>query len=157
MKNGYAFKSETYNEYAKFNIITIANVQGDKYINTTSCNKIIQIPNDIQINQILNIGDILISLTGNVGRVSTVNIDNCLLNQRVGVLKFNNEIAKHYISQVISNKNFENKMILKGQGAAQKNIGNNDVESFVIPFSHDVLYINKIVDLLECIDKKNSH
>lgn len=61
---------------------------------------------------------------------------------------------KKYIFQVISNKIFENKMILKGQGAAQKNIGNEDIESFLIPFSQDISYINEIVKLLECFDEK---
>lgn len=55
---------------------------------------------------------------------------------------------------MISNKIFENKMILKGQGAAQKNIGNEDIESFLIPFSQDISYINEIVKLLECFDEK---
>ncbi len=154
LKNGYAFKNKSYTDDGKFNIITIANVQGDRYINISSCNKIHQIPKDIQPHQILDIGDILISLTGNVGRVSLINISNCLLNQRVGVLKFKNNDLKKYIFQVISNKIFENKMILKGQGAAQKNIGNEDIESFLIPFSQDISYINEIVKLLECFDEK---
>ena len=154
LKNGYAFKSDTYSEDGKFNIITIANVQGDKNINTISCNKILKIPNDIQQHQILRINDVLISLTGNVGRVSIVDTPNCLLNQRVGVLKFVDETYKSYIFQVISNKKFENQMILKGQGAAQKNIGNNDVESFIIPFIENNKYINQITNLLESFDKK---
>ena len=45
-------------------------------------------------------------------------------------------------------------MILKGQGAAQKNIGNNDVESFIIPFIENKKYINQITNLLESFDKK---
>lgn len=45
-------------------------------------------------------------------------------------------------------------MILKGQGAAQKNIGNDDIESFDIPFSKNHLYMNKLVNLLVSFDKK---
>ncbi len=154
LKNGYAFKSESYTDNGDFNIITIANVQGNKYIDTTQCNKINKIPNDIQPHQILKNNDILISLTGNVGRVSLVNTSNCLLNQRVGVLNFINEKFKKYIYQVISNKKFETTMILCGQGAAQKNIGNDDIESFLIPLSDNLEYINKIVNLLDNLDKK---
>ena len=154
LKNGYAFKSESYADNGDFNIITIANVQGNKYIDTTQCNKINKIPNDIQPHQILKNNDILISLTGNVGRVSLVNTSNCLLNQRVGVLNFINEKFKKYIYQVISNKKFERTMILCGQGAAQKNIGNDDIESFLIPLSDNLEYINKIVNLLDNLDKK---
>ena len=81
LKNGYAFKSDTYSESGNYKVITIANVTGDKYISTTNCNKIDDLPIEIQSHQILIVGDILISLTGNVGRVSIVNEENCLLNQ----------------------------------------------------------------------------
>lgn len=154
LRNGYAFKSSDYIDNGKYNILTIANVKGDRYIDASECNKIIEIPKDIQNHQILKINDILISLTGNVGRVSLVNADNCLLNQRVGVLSIIDENYREYIFQVISSKQFETKMILKGQGAAQKNIGNDDVESFYIPFSKKSLYINKLVNLFVSFDKK---
>src|SRR5262249_51193988 len=36
LKNGYAFKSETYNPLGDFKVITIANVQ-DGYMNTAEC------------------------------------------------------------------------------------------------------------------------
>ena len=91
LKNGYAFKSTTYSSKGDYQIVTIANVSGDRYIDLTSSNKIINIPNDIQSHQILKINDILISLTGNVGRVSYCNKLNCLLNQRVGLLSIKNK------------------------------------------------------------------
>ena len=154
LKNGYAFKSDTYSESGNYKVITIANVTGDKYISTTNCNKIDDLPIEIQSHQILIVGDILISLTGNVGRVSIVNEENCLLNQRVGVLFFKNTHLKKYLFQVLSNKLFETKMVQKGQGAAQKNIGNADVESFLVPISSNLEYVNKITKLLDAIDKK---
>lgn len=154
LKNGYAFKSSSYCENGIFNILTISNVQGDGYIDLSNCNKIVKIPEDIQQYQILKCNDILISLTGNVGRVSIVNVQNCLLNQRVGVLIFKNDKIKKYVYHAISSIQFEKKMTLKGQGAAQKNIGNDDVESFKIPFSNDYNYLDKLVNLLELLDEK---
>ena len=70
LKNGYAFQSSKYDTQGKWKILTIANVSGERYINDDDCNCIINLPNDIQDHQILKEGDILISLTGNVGRVS---------------------------------------------------------------------------------------
>ena len=70
LKNGYAFQSSKYNILGKWKIITIANVSGGRYINEEDCNCIINLPNDIQDHQVLKEGNILISLTGNVGRVS---------------------------------------------------------------------------------------
>ncbi len=157
LKNGYAFKSDTYSESGNYKVVTIANVTGNKYISTTDCNSIETLPIDIQSHQILKFGDILISLTGNIGRVSIVNEVNCLLNQRVGVLFFTNIQLKKYLFQVLSNKLFETKMVQKGQGAAQKNIGNEDVESFLIPISNNLEYINKITKVLDALDEKIAH
>ena len=154
LKNGYAFKSDTYDDNGQYNIITIANVSGGKYINASLTNKIISLPKDIQDHQILQHGDILISLTGNVGRVSIVDVDNCLLNQRVGVLSFKDTYMKDYIYQVLSSNKFENKMIQKGQGAAQKNISNEDVETFLITVSLDENNCRLIAQYLNLLDEK---
>jgi len=70
LKNGYAFQSSKYNALGKWKILTIANVAGERYVKTNECNSIIEIPYDIQKHQKLESNDILISLTGNVGRVS---------------------------------------------------------------------------------------
>ena len=154
LKNGYAFKSDSYVDNGEYKVITIANVSGKRYIDMSIGNTVSKIPNDLQNHQILKPNDILISLTGNVGRVSIVKEDHCLLNQRVGVLSFSGLQLKNYIYQVLSSKRFESNMILKGQGAAQKNIGNDDVESFLIPIIDDLSYIEKITALLECIDER---
>ena len=153
LKNGYAFKSNTYSSKGDYQIVTIANVTGNRYIDLTSSNKILNIPNDIQSHQILKINDILISLTGNVGRVSYCNKLNCLLNQRVGLLSIKNKDLIEYIFQCIHNKIFEKTMISRGQGVAQLNIGKYDVESFEIPvYSQDRM--NTISEVLKLIDFK---
>ena len=87
LKNGYAFQSSKYNTLGKWRILTISNVSGERYINEKDCNCIISLPNDIQDHQVLKEGDILISLTGNVGRVSLCKNGDYLLNQRVGLLQ----------------------------------------------------------------------
>lgn len=87
LKNGYAFQSGKYNALGKWKILTITNVPGERYINDEDCNCIINLPNDIQDHQVLKEGDILISLTGNVGRVSLCKNGDYLLNQRVGLLQ----------------------------------------------------------------------
>ncbi len=153
LKNGYAFKSNTYSSKGDYQLVTIANVTGNRYIDLTSSNKILNIPNDIQSHQILKINDILISLTGNVGRVSYCNKLNCLLNQRVGLLSIKNKDLIEYIFQCIHNKIFEKTMISRGQGVAQLNIGKYDVESFEIPvYSQDRM--NMISEVLKLIDFK---
>ena len=154
LRNGYAFKSSTYNLKGKYSIITIANVTGSRFIESVDCNKVTQIPEDIQSHQILSNGDILISLTGNVGRVSLCTDGHFLLNQRVGLFELSDSIDKEFIYQVLSSKHFENEMIAKGQGAAQMNINKNDVESYVIPYSTNLQNIRIVSSLLKSLDEK---
>ena len=111
LKNGYAFQSGMYNALGKWKILTISNVSGARYINDKDCNCIIKLPNDIQDHQVLKEGDILISLTGNVGRVSLCKTGNYLLNQRVGLLQLAKNVDQEFLYQILSSQRFENNMI----------------------------------------------
>ena len=150
LKNGYAFKSDEYVNNGLYKIITISNVQGSRYIDISDCNTIDKLPNDLKSHQLLKLNDILISLTGNVGRVSLCNKQNCLLNQRVGLIEVIDKEMNEYLYQCLSNYYFEKTMISNGQGAAQLNISKNDVENFEIPINLD----KRIVKLLEILDNK---
>ena len=148
---GYAFDSKCYDENGSLNIITIGNVTGKRYI-SMDCNRIKDIPLDLQEHQYLKKGDIVISMTGNVGRVSLVNADNCLLNQRVAKIVIKDVYLKEYIYQVLSSSGFEQEMNNKGQGAAQKNIKNSDIENFIFYMPVDQNKIEEISMLLYCLD-----
>ena len=153
LKNGYAFQSSKYNILGKWKIITIANVSGGRYINEEDCNCIINLPNDIQVHQVLKEGDILISLTGNVGRVSLCKDGNYLLNQRVGLLHITKNLNQEFLYQVLSSRRFENSMVACGQGAAQMNIGKGDVENFVLPYSSNANNIHLVARILHSYDE----
>ena len=130
VKNGYTFKSDTYSTSGKFKIVTIRNVKIG-YLEMKEYNTLNDLPSDIQHHQILEKGNILISMTGNVGRVCMVDIDDCLLNQRVGLIDINaDNIDKDYIYAILTDTSFEQAMIESGQGAAQANIGNKDIEDY---------------------------
>ena len=153
LKNGYAFQSGMYNALGKWKILTISNVSGERYINDKDCNCIIKLPNDIQDHQVLKEGDILISLTGNVGRVSLCKTGNYLLNQRVGLLQLAKNVDQEFLYQILSSQRFENNMIACSQGAAQMNIGKGDVESFVLPYSSNVNNIRLVAKILHLYDE----
>ena len=153
LKNGFAFQSSKYNILGKWKIITIANVSGGRYINEEDCNCIINLPNDIQDHQVLKEGDILISLTGNVGRVSLCKSGAYLLNQRVGLLQIEENIDKEFLYQILSSRRFENSMVACGQGAAQMNIGKGDVENFVLPYSSNANNIHLVARILHSYDE----
>ena len=83
--SGYAFKSAQFDSSGEYKIVTIKNVKDGEFdgINT---NRIVSIPGKMPKHCVLTDGDILLSLTGNVGRTCIVNGNNYLLNQRVAKL-----------------------------------------------------------------------
>ena len=153
LRNGYAFQSSKYNALGKWKILTITNVSGERHINDEDCNCIINLPDDIQDHQVLKEGDILISLTGNVGRVSLCKDGDYLLNQRVGLLQLAKNVNQEFLYQILSSQKFENSMIACGQGAAQMNIGKGDVESYVLPYSSNVNNILLVAKILHSYDE----
>ena len=153
LRNGYAFQSSKYNALGKWKILTITNVSGERHVNDEDCNCIINLPDDIQDHQILKERDILISLTGNVGRVSLCKDGDYLLNQRVGLLQLAKNVNQEFLYQILSSQKFENSMIACGQGAAQMNIGKGDVESYVLPYSSNVNNILLVAKILHSYDE----
>ena len=153
LKNGYTFQSGKYNVLGKWKILTITNVSGERYINDEDCNCIINLPNDIQDHQVLKEGDILISLTGNVGRVSLCKDGDYLLNQRVGLLQLAKNVNQEFLYQILSSQKFENNMIACSQGAAQMNISKGDVESYVLPYSSNINNILLVAKILHSYDE----
>lgn len=83
--SGFPFDSDDYCDNGEYKIITIKNVQ-DGSLDTSTIDKIDFIPEKMNDFCILKVGDILMSLTGNVGRMCFVDQENLLLNQRVGKL-----------------------------------------------------------------------
>lgn len=123
--SGYMFQSLTYIKTGRYKIVTIANVQQNK-LDTSNCSVIDLLPADIQEHQLLNRGDILISLTGNVGRTCIVDKELLLLNQRVGVLS-NIACDKTFFYYVLQNTRFITEMVISAKGGAQPNLSNKDI------------------------------
>ena len=155
LKNGFAFKSETYCAIGKYKIITIANVQNGRF-DLTDYNSVTDIPASIQQHQKLSIGDILISMTGNVGRVCRVDSSNCLLNQRVGLLEIRPNVNSDFVFTALNTNAFENAMRDKGQGAAQANISKSDIEDYVLLMPSSLLEQQAIASVLTSMDNELS-
>ena len=85
-QNGFAFKSDTFCNGGMYSIVTIKNVQAEGF-DGSNTDKIAEIPQRMPGYCKLRQGDILISLTGNIGRVCRVQGYGYLLNQRVAKLK----------------------------------------------------------------------
>ena len=118
LKSGYAFKSSAFVGKGKYKIVTIKNVK-DGVFDGDNVSYLNSVPEKMPSHCILQTGDILLSLTGNVGRICMVVGDNYLLNQRVAKLEskfpaFTYCLFRHYDTFVAIN-NLAN-------GAAQQNV-----------------------------------
>lgn len=129
--NGYAFKSNLYEE----NGIRITNVQKG-YIEDTEP-KFYNLNLKRELNKyMLYEKDLLISLTGNVGRVGILKKEMlpAALNQRVGCIRVLNKsrLDKNYLFNVLNNKLFENECINNSKGIAQKNLSTEWLKEYKI-------------------------
>jgi len=84
-KSGFAFKSGSFIANGGHRLVTIKNVQ-DGAFNPESDSRMSELPPNLPAYCVLKDGDILLSLTGNVGRVCLVYDGPFLLNQRVSKL-----------------------------------------------------------------------
>ena len=126
---GNSWKHSDYKNNGDYLVVTISNVSGDNFINDKIGNRLFCDPDNAYI---LNENDILISLTGNVGRVSNMTAAKGVLNQRVGKVIPNENIVPNFLFYQLNNPRFESTMVYAGQGGAQKNISNSDVLSYSI-------------------------
>ena len=131
--NGFAFKSENY-VTSGIRIIRIANVQKGYLTDTTP---VFYPKNSNDIDQyLLKEDDLLISLTGNVGRVAIIKKEflPAALNQRVACLRLkSNKVLKEYLFHVLNNNFFENQCIQFSKGVAQKNMSTEWLKNYEIP------------------------
>lgn len=134
--NGYAFKSDKYCSDG-IRIIRITNVQ-DGFIEDNDPKFYpYSTENGLQ-KYMLRENDLLISLTGNVGRVGILN-DSFLpaaLNQRVGCIRPKNKINTKFIYYQLRKNSFKEDCINSSKGVAQLNMSTEwlkDYKLFVPP------------------------
>ena len=151
LKNGYAFKSGLYSTQG-VRIIRIANVQ-DGYIEDDA-------PQYYDFDKmkgldsfLLSDGDLLMSLTGNVGRVCfiTKKFLPAALNQRVACVR-NNEVPinKEYLYHLFQSEKFVKDCKNSGKGVAQQNISTEWLKEYIVPLP-PLLEQDRIVTLIKGI------
>ena len=132
--NGYAFKSEKYIS-SGIRVIRIANVQKGYNEDTAPAFYPIDTPNIEKYT--LYEDDLLISLTGNVGRVALLDKEflPAALNQRVACLRLKEGVPynKSFLYCFLNSDYFENKCIQSAKGVAQKNMSTEWLKDYEIP------------------------
>lgn len=149
--NGFAFKS---NEYAEtgIRIIRITNVQKGEVIDNDP--KFFPIERQSEIlKYLLRENDLLISLTGNVGRVGLLAKDMipAALNQRVACLRIKTEdVLIGYLFHILNSNHFEDDCISNATGIAQKNMSTKWLAEYTISVPERAEQ-ERIVGELDCL------
>ena len=156
--NGYAFKSQKYVEDG-IRVIRIANVQ-DGYIED---DKPVFYPYETQneiSNYMLDAGDLLISLTGNVGRVALLTEDllPAALNQRVACLRIknNNIVDREFLFYYFRQFSFQKECIDNAKGTAQLNMSTEWLKKYNIslpPLAEQKRIVEQIEKLFSKLDE----
>lgn len=139
--SGYPFSSNDYVTSGKYKLYTIKNVQ-DGYTVDKVDNYLDFLPSNMSHECQLRRGDLIMSLTGNVGRVGMVYEDNVLLNQRVLKLNPINKTHKSFIYSFFRSDVTKAHLENMSTGTSQKNLSPIDIGNMMITFpSEDLLSI----------------
>uniref|UniRef100_UPI003FEEB134 restriction endonuclease subunit S n=1 Tax=Prevotella sp. TaxID=59823 RepID=UPI003FEEB134 len=129
-QNGFAFSSKDFSENGEYKIITIKSVQ-DGCLVTEGSSKVTEYPTKMPAYCKLQSGDILLSLTGNVGRCCLVTETNLLLNQRVAKIKAKECYDNSFSYALFRLKETKELLISISRGTAQANL--SPVEASKLP------------------------
>ena len=140
--NGYAFKSGSYIQNGLYKVLTIKNVQ-DGSVDCSMSNRIDELPPKMKPFCKLQPGNVVLSLTGNVGRVGIVPEENCLLNQRVAVLQPYNYALLPGLYFHFRQKAFQNEMIGIAKGTAQANLSPVETLKLEMPYNKSFFEISQ--------------
>lgn len=148
--NGFAFKSENYVD-SGIRVIRIANVQ--KGFIEDSMPVFYPLSSSGLDKYMLEEGDLLISLTGNVGRVAILQKEllPAALNQRLACLRLKTDkLNKGYLFHVLNSDFFEQQCIQSSKGVAQKNMSTEWLKEYEIPL-YPIEKQKEITDILDSI------
>lgn len=151
--NGYAFKSEKYVDEG-IRVMRITNVQKGEIVDDDP--KFYPMSSQSEIKRyMLQENDLLISLTGNVGRVGLLQREllPAALNQRVACLRLKGDSTDlRYLFHLMNSDLFENECIVNSQGIAQKNMSTKWLSDYKLPIP-PIDDQQRIVTELDCLNE----
>ena len=153
--NGYAFKSDNYVSNG-IRVIRITNVQDGYVEDLKPCFYSMDALDTIK-PYLLYENDLLISLTGNVGRIALMpkRYLPAALNQRVGCLRpTNSNVCKEFFSYFLRQPQFLNDCIKSSKGTAQLNMSTEWLKMYAIPLPPTLAEQQRIVNRIESMFSK---
>ena len=157
--NGYAFKSDKYVD-SGIRVIRITNVQKGFIEDNSPAFYPITEKETLKDYELYE-NDLLISLTGNVGRVALLSKEMlpAALNQRVGCIRIRDKnLLISYLFTFLNSDKFESDCIYSARGIAQKNMSTEWLKNYFIPLPPIEVQIKIANNLNTCakIIKKHS-
>lgn len=132
--NGYAFKSSLYEDHG-IRVLRITNVQKGNIVDDDPKYYPLSLIDEIR-NYLLKESDLLMSLTGNVGRVGLLSKEMlpAALNQRVACLRILSDCLNlGFLFHFLNSDKFEQDAILSAKGIAQKNMSTEWLKDHKLP------------------------
>lgn len=119
--SGYAFKTQSFDSEGIYKLVTIKNVQ-DGFFVTQTTDYIYELPKNLKEDCKLKDKDIILSLTGNIGRICMVYGENYVLNQRVAKLKPKQQNYFEFVYLMFRSSFLRATLENLSNGAAQQNL-----------------------------------
>ena len=153
---GFAFRSTDFNTEKGIPVLRIGNINSGEFLPVN----MVYWPYDESLSRYFcKPGDLVISLTGTVGKDDYANIC-CLgneyelyyLNQRNAKLTLKETVLPEYITVLLANNSVKAILTNAGQGVRQANISNSDILNLVVPIP-DIDRQNTFAKIVKQTDK----
>lgn len=134
LRHGYQFRTPDFAQYGA-KVIKISQVIGDGVVLTEDCDRV---PWELAADKEkfrLRPGDVLMSLTGNIGRVGVVpKTDEVLLqNYRVGLFApVDERISRKYMIHLLESRQVVSQLEDNANASAQANFGKGDLDKIMV-------------------------
>lgn len=162
LKGGYAFDSKKFiNQKTEFQVIKMGNVYQNELLLERNPSYIQEVV-DNQLEYMLKKNDIIITLTGTIGKKDygysyriKDNSKKLLLNQRLALIKNNKNCNPIFLEYIIKNKRFLNQFFASSTGGTgnQSNVSIKSIEKFKVNIT-SLPEQTKIADFLSTVDEK---
>ncbi len=152
---GYAFKSKQFKSDG-IPVLRIGNINSGHF----SSNNLVFWEDDTKLVRYkVYPGDLVISLTGTVGKDDYGNVcvlggeyKEYYLNQRNAKLVLSWKLSKYYLSEILKHREVKKRLTSINRGVRQANISNKDILKLCIPIPPLTLQ-NKFADFVKSTDK----
>ena len=129
ISTGFPFQSADFEDSGEYLVLTNGNIQDDRPDVDDSQGSRISIGQDSYLAKyILNIGDVLVTMDGTVGRTAKVSKNGQILAQRVG--RINGSFCQNFIYQLLNSGEFSSAMKKVSHGGTIKHISLDEIGNY---------------------------